>query len=225
MSGGGKLDGRPGRPVVTRLRIALANLPFPETPDESVRAAEDAIARAGEQGAHVVCFPECFVPGYRGVGKSIPPPDPAFLERAWSDVARAAATADLAVVLGTERVVDGGLRISALVVNRDGTIAGFQDKVQLDPSEEATYAPGFETARLRVGPALVRCRHLPRGLALSRDGALGRPPRRARRVPPALPRGRARRLPADCGSPIPRTPSTRRPPCVAPPRTPATSPR
>jgi predicted amidohydrolase len=134
------------------LRIALANLPFPGTPEDSVAAAQDAVARAGGRGAHVVCFPECFVPGYRGAGKSIPPPDPVFLERAWSEVARAAARADLAVVLGTERVVDGGLRISALVVNRDGTIAGFQDKVQLDPSEEATYAPGFERRVFEAGP-------------------------------------------------------------------------
>ena len=134
------------------LRLALANLPFPETPEESVRAAQDAIAGAGARGAHVVCFPECFVPGYRDAGKSLPPPDALFLERAWSEVAGAAARADLAVVLGTERVVDGGLRISALVVNRDGTIAGFQDKVQLDPSEEATYAPGFERRVFEAGP-------------------------------------------------------------------------
>jgi predicted amidohydrolase len=137
---------------VTRLRIALANLPFPATPEESVRAARDAIAGAGARGADVVCFPECFVPGYRGAGKKLPPPDPRFLERAWSEVAGAAARADLAVVLGTERVVDGGLRISALVVNRDGTLAGFQDKVQLDPSEEATYAPGFERRVFEAGP-------------------------------------------------------------------------
>ena len=48
----------------------------------------------------------------------------------------------VAVVLGTERVASGRLLISALVVDRDGTIAGFQDKVQIDPSEEATYAAG-----------------------------------------------------------------------------------
>jgi predicted amidohydrolase len=137
---------------VTRLRLALANLPFPETPEKSVKAAQDAIAGAGARGAHIVCFPECFVPGYRGAGRSLPPPDQAFLERAWSEVAGAAARADLAVVLGTERVVDGGLRISALVVNRDGTIAGFQDKVQLDATEEATYAPGFERRVFEAGP-------------------------------------------------------------------------
>ena len=134
------------------LRIALANLPFPETPEESVAAAEDAIARAAAEGAAIVCFPECFVPGYRGMGRTVPPADPDFLERAWAAVAAAAAKADVTVVLGTERVVEGALRISALVVNRDGTIAGFQDKVQLDPSEEGTYAQGFGRQVFQAGP-------------------------------------------------------------------------
>jgi predicted amidohydrolase len=39
-------------------------------------------------------------------------------------------------------VVEGALLITALVINRDGTIAGFQDKVQIDPSEEGVYSPG-----------------------------------------------------------------------------------
>ena len=121
-------------------------------PTNRSRLAEDAIARAAAERAHIVCFPECFVPGYRGPGKSIPPADPAFLERAWSAVAEAAAKADVAVVLGTERVVDGAVLISALIVNRDGTIAGFQDKVQLDPSEEGTYAPGFGRQVFQAGP-------------------------------------------------------------------------
>ena len=133
-------------------RIALANLPFPGTPEESVRAAEQAIARAAVEGAGLLCFPECFVPGYRGMGKSVPPPDPLFLERAGSDVAAAAAKARVAVVLGTERLVEGGLRITALVINPDGTIAGFQDKVQLDPSEEGRYAPGSERRVFQTGP-------------------------------------------------------------------------
>jgi predicted amidohydrolase len=117
-------------------RTALANLRFPATPEESVTLAEQAIAQASIERARLICFPECFVPGYRGMGKRIPPPDPAFLERAWAAIAAAAAKASLAVVIGTERVVDGALLASALVIHRDGTIAGFQDKVQLDPSEE-----------------------------------------------------------------------------------------
>jgi predicted amidohydrolase len=144
---------------LSTFRIALANLQFPATPEESVTLAEEAIARASVERAGLICFPECFVPGYRGTGKRVPVPDPAFLERAWSAVAAAAAKAGLAVVLGTERVADGGLRISALVVDRDGTLAGVQDKVQLDPSEEATYTPGsgrrvFQTGSLKFGIAI-----------------------------------------------------------------------
>src|SRR5262249_3480260 len=67
------------------------------------------------------------------------------------------------VVLGTERVVDGRLRISALVVDRDGAIAGFQDKVQLDPSEEATYSPGGERRVFRAGDVLF-------GVAICHEG-------------------------------------------------------
>ena len=143
-------------PARHTFRIALANLSYPATPEASVSLAREAIAQASTERADLVCFPECFVPGYRGVGKRVPPPDPAFLDRAWSGIAVAAAKADLAVVLGTERVAGDALLISTLVVNRDGTIAGLQDKVQLDPSEEGTYAPGsgrrvFQTGRLRFG--------------------------------------------------------------------------
>lgn len=121
--------------------------------------AERAIAQASAEGAGLICFPECFIPGYRGTGKRVPPPDPAFLENAWSTIAAAAAKASVAVVLGTERVINNALVITALVINRDGTIAGFQDKVQLDPSEERTYSHGsgrriFQTGPLKFGIAI-----------------------------------------------------------------------
>jgi predicted amidohydrolase len=137
---------------MTTFRIALANLQFPSTPEESVSSAEHAIAQASSAGAGVICFPECFVPGYRSPGRRLPPPDPDFLEHAWSAVDAAAAKAGVAVVLGTERVADRGLLISALVVNRDGTRAGFQDKVQLDPSEEGPYSPGSRRRVFQAGP-------------------------------------------------------------------------
>jgi predicted amidohydrolase len=139
---------------VDAFRIALANIRFPATPEESVTLAEQAIAQASNERAGLICFPECFVPGYRGMGKSVPPPDPAFLECAWSSIAAAAAKANLAVVLGTERVVDNALFASVLVINQDGTIAGFQDKVQLDPSEEAIYSPGSGRRVFQTGPLI-----------------------------------------------------------------------
>ena len=137
---------------MSTVRIALANIRRATTPDESVTLARGAIAQAAAEQAVVVCFPECYVPGYRTPGTVVPPPDAAFLERAWSAIADAAAAARVAVVLGTERLVDGVPRITALVLDRDGTVAGFQDKVQLDPSEESLYSPGAERQIFRVGP-------------------------------------------------------------------------
>jgi predicted amidohydrolase len=144
---------------VNMVRIALANIRFPATREESITLAEQAIAQAAIERADIICFPECFVPGYRVMGRPSRPPDPAFLERAWSAVAAAAAKGTIAVVLGTERVVDSDVFITALVINRDGTIAGFQDKVQLDPSEESIYSPGsgrrvFQTGPLTFGIAI-----------------------------------------------------------------------
>jgi predicted amidohydrolase len=137
---------------MSTFRIALANLPFPATPAESVALAEQAIAQAAVEGAALICFPECFIPGYRAPGKPVPPHDPVFLARAWSAVAAAAAKARVAVILGTERRVGDALRITALVVDRDGAVAGWQDKVQLDPSEDGTFSPGAERHLFRVGP-------------------------------------------------------------------------
>jgi predicted amidohydrolase len=133
------------------MRIALANLPFPATPDASVELATTAIARAGDAGAQIVCFPECYVPGYRGLGHAPPPPDPAFLERAWRVICEAAAAARVAVVLGTERIVGGALVATALAIDDRGQVLGFQDKVQIDPSEEGTYTPGSERQLFRAG--------------------------------------------------------------------------
>ena len=137
---------------MTVVRIALANIRPASTPEEPVTLARDAISDASAAQAAIVCFPECYVPGYRTQARKLPPPDPAFLERAWTDIAAAAADAKVAVVLGTERVVDGAARITALVIDRDGARLGFQDKVQLDPSEEGIFTPGAGRRNFQVGP-------------------------------------------------------------------------
>jgi predicted amidohydrolase len=124
------------------LRIALANLRFPTSPEESISLAEQGIVDAASAGADIVCFPECYVPGYRALNKPVPPPDTTFLDNAWSKIASVAGASDIAVILGTERVVNDRLIATALVINNDGSIAGFQDKVQLDPSEDNLYTPG-----------------------------------------------------------------------------------
>ena len=135
------------------MRIALANVRVPATPDDSVHLATSAVAEAGRRGATVICFPECFIPGYRWPGTTLPPPDPAFLKRAWATVADAARSAAITVILGTERITDRGLQITACVMNPDGTVAGWQDKGQLDPAEEVVYsAAGSDRRVFTAGP-------------------------------------------------------------------------
>lgn len=132
------------------MRIALANLPFPSSPADAVERVTAALHEAAAAGAKLACFPECYVPGYRGLGHAPPPPDQAFLEDAWQTIAKAAEATQVAVVLGTERIVEGALRATAIVIDRRGVRLGFQDKVQLDPSEDATYAAGHDRAVFRV---------------------------------------------------------------------------
>ncbi len=140
-------------------RIALANIRFPESPEDSVAQTVEAIAQARRERAGLLCFPECYVPGYRGPEKQIPIPSTAFLEKAWREVAAAAARASVAVILGTERIVEGALLATVRVIHPDGSFAGFQDKVQIDPSEEKTYSHGsgrqlFQVGEMKFGVAI-----------------------------------------------------------------------
>jgi predicted amidohydrolase len=144
-------------------RIALANLRYPATPEESVALAEEAIAAAADAGAALVAFPECYVPGYRVPGTSPPAPDAAFLEDAWATLGRACAKFKIVAAVGTERVVDDAWRITVIVIDADGRVAGFQDKVQLDPTEESLYVPG-EGRRLFTAGALTF------GIAICHEG-------------------------------------------------------
>ena len=144
-------------------RIALANVRFPKSLDDAVAIASRAITEAGAQRAAIVCFPEGFVPGYRAAGKGVAPHDATAIDAAWSQVQEVASRAKVAVVLGTERLVQGKLVLSALVIDADGTRTGFQDKVQLDPSEEGTYGFG-------AGRRVFRAGALTFGIAICHEG-------------------------------------------------------
>ncbi len=145
-------------------RIALASLPYPTSPGDAITRVQEAVGRAGQEGAGVVCIPECYVPGYRSKDRHVPPPDAAYLERAWSVAAAAAAAARVTVLLGTERIQDGALP-TTLVINADGSREGFQDKVQIDPSEEGTYVAAKDTAR-----RVFRAGDLAFGVAICHEG-------------------------------------------------------
>ncbi len=148
---------------LSAFRVALANLRFPSSPEDSVARAALAICDASSSGASVICFPECFVPGYRAPNHAVPPPDARFLDNAWRAIAHVAGTWRIAVILGTERVEGPALIPAALVINSDGSIAGFQDKVHIDPSEEPVYTPGSGRRIFHAGPLTF-------GIAICHEG-------------------------------------------------------
>src|SRR5262249_1296683 len=137
---------------MTIYRIALANLRYPATSDDSVALTKQAIVDAADAKADLICFPECYVPGYRAPNHAVPPPDQKWLDPAWADIPPSAPQANITVVLSTERLVNASLLATALVIQRDGKLAGFQDKVQLDPSEDGRYAPGADRQVFHDGP-------------------------------------------------------------------------
>ena len=138
---------------MSTFRIALANIRFPATPEESVALAEQAIAQASIERAGLICFPECFVPGYRGTGEAGAAPRSGVPR---TRLVRHCSGRREGESRGCSRHRTHRRRracsITALVINRDGTIAGFQDKVQLDPSEEGTYSPGSGRRVFQAGP-------------------------------------------------------------------------
>jgi len=143
---------------MTSIRIALASLEIPSGPQDSLERARVGVQAAARAGARIVCFPEAYIPGYPWPTRPRVPVDASFLEQAHASIARVAGESRIGVVLGTERIVAGRRRLTALVVQPDGQVAGYQDKVQLDPSEEEDerYEPGntrqlFELEGLRFG--------------------------------------------------------------------------
>jgi predicted amidohydrolase len=127
------------------IRIALANIEIPSSPADSVERVLRALPEAAKAGARVVCFPEAYVPGYPWGERRPANVDATFLHDAHAKIAKAAGQSGIGVVLGTERYVSSDKpRLTALVIQPNGELAGFQDKVQLDPSEDARYEAGCE---------------------------------------------------------------------------------
>lgn len=138
------------------MRIALATLRFRSNPEEALRAVTDAMKEAARRNARIVCTAECYLPGLRGVGLLVAPPDATFIVHAERTIRETAAATGVAAIVGTERPTSTNLFAAAMIVGADGRLLGYQDKVQIDPTEEGTYTQGtgravFEIEGLRFG--------------------------------------------------------------------------
>jgi predicted amidohydrolase len=139
--------------------IALASPRVASSIDEGLDRVKHSLSEAAARGAEIVCFPEAYLPGLRGLDFEVPPFDQNQQARALAAVAQWARMYKVATVLGMEWLTDEGRHIAAVVVDANGEVRGCQTKNQLDPTEEPLYVPGrtrqlFEVNGLRFGVAI-----------------------------------------------------------------------
>ena len=139
--------------------IALASPRVASSIEEGLDKVEQCLSKAAARGAEVVCFPEAYIPGLRGLDFEVPPFDPAQQERVLRTAAELARKHRIAAVLGMERLTEAGRQIAAVVLDAGGEIQGIQTKNQLDPTEDPLYVPGctrqlFEINDLKFGVAI-----------------------------------------------------------------------
>jgi predicted amidohydrolase len=139
--------------------IALASPRVASSLDEGLDKVKHLLAEASAQGAEVVCFPEAYLPGLRGVDFDVLPFDQAQYERVIRTVAQWARAYKVATILGTEQLTGAGRLNVAVVFDADGHVQGCQTKNQVAPSEDPFYVPGstrqlFEVNGVKFGVAI-----------------------------------------------------------------------
>jgi predicted amidohydrolase len=140
----------------TTMRIALATTPFPKSLADGITITEEYIINAAEQKADVVCFPESFLPGMRGLGIDIEPHNPIKLKQALNKVCELAKDHSIYVIMPMDWDLEGQILNLAFCISDKGEILGRQTKIQIDPSEEGTFIAGhgrsvFDIKGVKVG--------------------------------------------------------------------------
>lgn len=139
--------------------LALATPRVAASVDQALETCRRQIMEAAQQGAKIVCFPEAYVPGLRGLDFDVPPFDFVQQERVLGEISQAAHANQIAVILSMEWLTSEGRHIAAVVFDANGTLLGIQTKNQLDPSEEDWYIAGqtrqiFQIDGLTFGVAI-----------------------------------------------------------------------
>ena len=139
--------------------IGLATPRIASGLEEGLDKIKVMLSEASAKGAEIVCFPEAYLPGLRGLDFEVCAFDQAQQDRILRTVTQWARDFKVAVILGMEWLADAGRLNVALVIDASGRIQGYQTKNQLDPSEDPFYVPGntrqlFEVNGLKFGIAI-----------------------------------------------------------------------
>lgn len=129
-----------GEPKALRIGLAaLRQQPSIAAGVDRIRAVLDECA-----GRHValVCTPETYLPGLRGLDFDLPDPDQAVMESALQDLRHACRHSHVALIAGMEWISDLGLENRAFVISAAGDVVGHQTKNQITPGGESdNYVP------------------------------------------------------------------------------------
>src|SRR4051812_6791523 len=123
------------------LRIGLASAKNAPTVEDRLRTVNGFLDEAADQDVAIVCFPEAYLPGLRGMDFDVPPHDQQRQVASLEAVRAEAERTGVAVVMGMEWETAVGILNVAFVISRDGKIEGYQAKNQIAPSEEPFYVP------------------------------------------------------------------------------------
>lgn len=130
--------------------VALASPRVAQSLVDGLERIERLTAAAAAQGAEIACFPEAYLPGLRGQDFELIHWDVDVQQLALSRVRELAKVYRIALVMGFERITDAGRLVSSCVIDADGTVQGWQDKTQVDPSEDRFYVPGHSRRLFEV---------------------------------------------------------------------------
>jgi predicted amidohydrolase len=139
--------------------VALASPSVATSINDGLQKVNRLMVEASARGAQIVCFPEAYLPGLRGLDFEVPHYGPAEQDRVLRTVSELARDLRVATILGMEQVTDAGRKIAAVVIDTEGRIQGYQTKNQLDPTEDRFYVPGttrhlFEVNGVNFGVAI-----------------------------------------------------------------------
>jgi predicted amidohydrolase len=139
--------------------IALATPRVITSIDEGLDKIKNFLSEASAQQAEIVCFPEAWLPGLRGLDFEVLPFDQAQHDHVMKAVSQWSREFKIATIMGTERFTDAGRQIAAYVFDASGELQGIQTKNQLDPTEELPYVFGntrqiFEVNGVKFGIAI-----------------------------------------------------------------------
>jgi len=125
------------------LRIGLASPRPAATREDGLATVGRFLAEAAARGAAIVCFPETYLPGYRGPDfPTTPPADQHAQGRTLEAVRDLARQHRVAAIVPMEWAGHAGLLNVAFVIDADGTVQGRQTKNQIPLEEEPYYVPG-----------------------------------------------------------------------------------